>query len=63
MKHKAPALEFSFATEAFNLEIQTTQDGQRLTQEADASREARAAAERQQLHIQPGQAPAEPRQP
>lgn len=48
-KRNAQPREFSFAAETFNLETQTTQDGERITREREAAR----AAREQQAKLQP----------
>lgn len=47
-KHKANALEFSFAADAFNLELVTTEDGDRQAAEARQRELDRQAAANQQ---------------
>lgn len=50
-KHKAQALEFSFTSDAFNLAVETTDDGARTQGELDADREAKVNNEEKQLRI------------
>lgn len=51
MKHKAQPLEFSFASETFNLAIDGTDDGERIQKEIDAIKMAKDKADAQQLKI------------
>ena len=50
-KHQAAPLEFSFAVEAFNLELVTTADGDHQAAETRQREQDRQAAESQQPDI------------
>lgn len=50
-KHLAKPLEFSFASEAFNLAIEGTEDGERIQREIDAIKRAKEEAEKKQLSL------------
>ena len=51
MKTRKPPLEFSFTTDTFNLELQTTHDGERIERERQQSLGDRAAAEQRQAPL------------
>lgn len=51
MKHIAKPLEFSFASDAFNLAIEGTEDGERIQREIDAIKMAKEQADARQLSL------------
>lgn len=50
-KHLAKPLEFSFASDAFNLAIEGTEDGERIQREIDSIKTAKEQSEKRQLSL------------
>ena len=53
-KHNAQSLEFGFTADTFNLERETTEDGEKTAKELERARQAKIAAARLQMQMKYG---------